>query len=183
MARPVLRSQVESTRGFVRYSSQIFRSFRAVFFSYNQKILSVSIKFKKGVRKIPHSPSDDEIILEAEDIMQAFLDQLDEDLTFFESKISGASTLEKSDADELLRKMHSDKGAASALGYTILTQLLHQMEELIIRSQKGKAFQEEILLSKVDYQRKVIELSRDNSIDRVQYIAEYEKLRVGLFRR
>lgn len=130
-----------------------------------------------------HNPSDDEIILESDDLCQAFLDEIGDDLLFIEQVIieisDGKSTPD--DVAEAMRRMHSQKGSAGALNYTVIMKAIHQMEETVIHWQKTKgAIELDSLLDKIDIIRSTITLSTNASLSRKEYIQEYEKLRESL---
>ena len=99
-----------------------------------------------------HCPHEDAIVEEAEDIYITFLDDVLEEVLGLEEvfiKISsGDADIDLTDVT--LRKIHSHKGSAGALGYTVMVQCFHQTEEALILWQKqGRKFVVETMLAKM----------------------------------
>lgn len=130
-----------------------------------------------------HNPSDDELILESQELLQGFVDQLADDLTKFEANLISLSKgeLGAEEVAETLRDLHSHKGSASALHYTIISSAIHQIEEQITQWQKsGKDIDLEHCLNKIDIARQAVDLAVDESLSRSEFVQKYEALREGM---
>lgn len=130
-----------------------------------------------------HNPSDDEVVLESEDLSRAFLDQIEDDLIMFESVFIDISKgqLNLDTYDEVMRVLHSQKGAAGALCYNVIMAAIHQMEDYLVSWHKEQdAFNLDLLLSKIDVIRRVSALALDASLSRKQFLTEYDNLRLDL---
>ncbi|NRA65520.1 MAG: Hpt domain-containing protein [Pseudobacteriovorax sp.] len=124
---------------------------------------------------MPHTPSTDEIILESSYLIQEFLDQLSENLDQCES--GAATDVDKGYLESNLRTLHSDKGAAAALGFTLIVEAIHQIEDMLISCQKGNSLQTETLFKYIDFLRSIIRISLDDSFSKSEYLQQYEQLR------
>ncbi|HYX33158.1 MAG TPA: Hpt domain-containing protein [Oligoflexus sp.] len=101
-----------------------------------------------------------------------FLDQMSDDLSYFEEQLVSKNL--ESSVGEILRRLHSNKGSAGALGYNVISDVIHSIEESLLDRKSAQHI--EPLLAKVDVLKKLINLSRNSKLTRPQFLAEYEKI-------